>query len=571
MSGSSSGVNAFRKSLRKAVDMLVPSRLRTPNKHPEIPLSYLWTPESTRTRPRTTPTTTPSWVISSLFGRSGAEKISTEAESEASRTPTGSSTGGGGVTTSSNDKKEPSSESSLAASSRSTSFFPFQSWFASAAGAIAPQHFHPPSTLSQDEDHLLESARASTAISKSTGSSGSGGPGHSGGGGGGEKKPTKKPRKRTNQEKDEDGLDSTLETSSIARGQPLEERKKGFLDALRNVGLLRPAEALSSSPGPPGGALLGVLGNTRGITFFVPEPESVSSLSDEADSRRREPLHRQQHSWAAHITAADGQHPASNISTPSSSHSSSSSPPPPTYPYNQPSPSPLPSSLRFSFIWNEIDAEISAVFTDATVPKVYENYSWHRFHIEKELGITNLAGLHADTMHMARLSGGSSCVSTTPAAASATSAGEVEQVENLQMSEQDDINKEKITGGSSSSASSASCSTSSTFTTTSTPRNNKTTTTSSNKDVLQRFSTLKRELQGINCRGESFYELYREYWLDFADVLAEIESRGVGINVEKLETITKDAMKDRDEAERRFRQWVFDTMAKKRQECVDDY
>ncbi|CAD7950672.1 unnamed protein product [Amoebophrya sp. A120] len=158
---------------------------------------------------------------------------------------------------------------------------------------------------------------------------------------------------------------------------------------------------------------------------------------------------------------------------------------------------------RLCVPWHEVQ-EFAPLFRNPHIPKIYYNYSWHRFQFEQRLGITDLHGFHADVMHMSRLSDGAP--------------------ERAQMA---NTNLEDCT--------------------------------------ITAYHHLETVLQSIEFRGETFHDLYHQHWHEFGQVLAEIESRGVGLNVQRLQQLTAQAERERGAAEQKFRMWVKGQMTNKRE------
>ena len=130
---------------------------------------------------------------------------------------------------------------------------------------------------------------------------------------------------------------------------------------------------------------------------------------------------------------------------------------------------------------------------------MYHNFSWHRHALEKHLGVKNLEqGLYADVMHMARLVG------------------------------------KEVSG----------------FSTETPP--------TQSVNVIETFQNLEADLRAIPWGDGNwdFLQFYKTHWLELAPTLAEIENRGVGLDVERLREITEKATTERAAAEERFRSWL---------------
>mmetsp|Transcript_14343 Transcript_14343/g.35743 ORF Transcript_14343/g.35743 Transcript_14343/m.35743 type:complete len:1277 (-) Transcript_14343:111-3941(-) len=247
---------------------------------------------------------------------------------------------------------------------------------------------------------------------------------------------------------------------------------------------------------------------------------------------------------------------------------------------------------RFTLQWSALH-EFAYLFESEYIPKIYFNYSGVRFALEKNLGVRNVRGFHADLMHMHRLGAG--------VAAQFVSFPQHQHLSNQKKNPNatvDSIFKsgpallDALQGGVADGG--AATDTESTVVvdvdvdadavaevddTTSSTRGTGTLVhdtqdhkcgggavgesrgdlhheAATSVDLISLYRSLERCLRSIECRGETFYHLYCRFWLDFADVLAEIEARGVGLNVAKLEELTQQAISERDEAEEKFRRWV---------------
>ena len=71
--------------------------------------------------------------------------------------------------------------------------------------------------------------------------------------------------------------------------------------------------------------------------------------------------------------------------------------------------------------------------------------------------------------------------------------------------------------------------------------------------------TLAKQLCNIRIAADNMdnkMALYTKYWLPFGELLTDMERKGFAIDVDHLKIIERQALKDRQELEDKFKAWV---------------